>query len=181
MAHLAEADKGAIIALHAEGFSNGYIARTMGLHKSTVARWVRRKEESGNLSGRPHGRRRKITAAQDQQIRRFSENHPFVNARQSQQTLGLNVSSKTVTRRVREGGLRAKSAAVKEALTVSQREACLAFATENGDKPLQFWRRMIFTHEKVFSTASTGKVLVYRPKGARYNRKYIYSCRRSGR
>ncbi|XP_046988986.1 uncharacterized protein LOC124594658 [Schistocerca americana] len=65
----------------------------MGLHKSTVARWIRGKEEAGKLNGRPRGRRRKTTAAQDQQIRRFNENHPFVNAREIQQTSGLNVLS----------------------------------------------------------------------------------------
>lgn len=182
MSHLADADKGAIVALHEQGFSNGYIARTMGVHKSTVARWIKRKEEDGNLKERPHsGARRKTTAAQDRQICRFSENHPFLNARQIQQALIPAVSSRTVIRRLREGGLRARNAAVKETLSVSHREARLAFAAANVDRPLAFWRRVVFTDEKVFCTASTGRVLVYRPKGARYDPKYIYSCRRSGR
>lgn len=182
MSHLADADKGAIIALHEQGFSNGYISRTMGIHKSTVARWIKRKEEDGDVKNRPHtGAHRKTTVSQDRQIRRFSENHPFFSARQIQQALNLTVSSRTVIRRLREGGLRARNAAVKETMSVSHREARLAFATGNVDRTLQFWRRVVFTDEKVFSTAPTGRVLVYRPKGARYDPKYIYSCRRSGR
>ena len=42
-----QATRGAILQLHNEGYSDSEIGRRLGIHRSTVARWIRRQAELG--------------------------------------------------------------------------------------------------------------------------------------
>ena len=84
----------------------------------------------------------------------------------------------TLISRLKEVGLRARHAAVKELLTDEHKLYRLAFAESNVDLK---WDRVIFSDESIFSSANDGPVLVYRPRGERYNRQYMSSCTHSGR
>lgn len=41
--------RGSIITLHQQGLSSRVIARDLGLSRTTVTKWIKRYEESGNL------------------------------------------------------------------------------------------------------------------------------------
>ena len=67
---------------------------------------------------------------------------------------------------------------MKELLTDEHKLYRLAFAESNADRK---WDRVIFSNESIFSSANDGPVLVYRPRGERYNSRYMSTCTRSGR
>ena len=60
---------------------------------------------------------------------------------------------------------------MKELLNDEHKIYCLAFAESNVDCK---WDRVIFSDESTFNSANGGPVLVYRPRGERYNFQYMY-------
>ena len=61
--------RGKIIGLHLSGQSIVTISRTLGMHQTTVARWIKRHNEEGDMTTRPKAGRPKITTAtEDQQL-----------------------------------------------------------------------------------------------------------------
>jgi hypothetical protein len=60
---------------------------------------------------------------------------------------------------------------VNEFVTDEHKLYRLAFAESNVDRK---WDRVIFTDESTFSSANDGPVVVYRPRGERYNSQYVY-------
>jgi hypothetical protein len=85
---------------------------------------------------------------------------------------------RTVRNRMREAGLRSRSAAVKEKLSEEHRLYRLAFAEDNVDRD---WGNVIFSDESMFSSANEGPVRVCSPRGTRYNAEYVKESARSGR
>ena len=67
---------------------------------------------------------------------------------------------------------------MNEFLINEQKLYRLAFAESSVDRK---WDRVIFTDESTISSANDGPVLVYRPRGERYNCQYMSTCTRSGR
>lgn len=67
--HLSSEDKGAIVALHNSGTPLNEIADTVGCHRETVQRWIRRYEEVGDVKRRVgSGRPRKTTQREDMRL-----------------------------------------------------------------------------------------------------------------
>jgi hypothetical protein len=97
--------------------------------------------------------------------------NPFANARELKSATNFPVQKSTVILRLKgAGGLRARHAAVKTVLTDEHRLYRLAFAESSVDCQ---WDRVIFSDESTFSSANDGPVLVYRPRGERYNSQYV--------
>ncbi|KAK4308442.1 hypothetical protein Pmani_019863 [Petrolisthes manimaculis] len=79
------------------GLSTCDIAEEVGVHRTTVYRWLKRWDEEGNL--RDHskpGRARKTTAEEDRRIREYFETHPFSNAIAAREHLQLDLSAETI-------------------------------------------------------------------------------------
>ena len=87
----------------------------------------------------------------------------------------------TINRRLKELGLKSNIAAVKDILTDEHRAGRLAFAQRYVHQPVEFWRRVIFTDEKSWSSASHGRVRVRRLRNDRFEKRNILSIKRSGR
>jgi hypothetical protein len=66
-------------------------------------------------------------------------------------------------------------------LTEEHRAARLHFARRYVHYPIEFWRWVIFTDEKSWSSSAHGQLRVRRQKKQRFSRENIYSIRRSGR
>ena len=66
-----------IIGMHQSGQSLTTISQSLGLHRTTLARWIKRYEEEGDVSTRPkNGRFRATTVSQDQQLNENSLRDP---------------------------------------------------------------------------------------------------------
>lgn len=182
MARLTAVDKGKIIALHELGMSNSEISRRLGFHKSTVALWVNRWQETGGVDAvRPTGRPRLTTPVQDQQIATTSRENHFFTSKHIKDHLGIAISRKTLIRRLREVGIFARWAAKKEIIKEYQRAQRLAFAIAHVNQPPEFWRKTVFTDEKVFSSTLDGRIVVFRPPRKRHDPEYVKHRAYSGR
>lgn len=92
-----------------------------------------------------------------------------------------NAHISTINRRLIEAGIKSNIAAVKDILTDDHRAGRLAFARRYVNQPIDFWRRVIFTDEKSWSSTSHGRVRVRRLRKERFEKKNILNIKRSGR
>ena len=121
--------RGKILGMHHSGESISAISQSLGLHRTTVARWIKRDEEEGDISTRPkNGRPRKTTPAEDQQIVQDSRSNPKKTSVQLQQEWMPNISLRTVRRKLKSHGLSHRIPASKEALTENNVNDRLLFA-----------------------------------------------------
>jgi hypothetical protein len=67
---------------------------------------------------------------------------------------------------------------VKAVLTDEHQLHRLAFSESSVERQ---WDRVMFSDESTFNSANDGPVLVYRPRGERYNSQYVSTSTRSGR
>lgn len=73
--------RAAIVVLRDEGYTVGQIAEKLGIGKTTVYRWLTRYDECGEVKRRQgSGRKKKTTAAEDNELVRLAEEHPFKSA-----------------------------------------------------------------------------------------------------
>jgi hypothetical protein len=77
--------------------------------------------------------------------------------------------------------MHSRVAAIKDILTEEHRAARLHFARRYVHYLIEFWRWVIFTDEKSWSSSAHGQLRVRRQKKQRFSRENIYSIRRSGR
>lgn len=95
--------------------SRGTISEKLGISRKTVSSWLKRWEETGSLKDKHRaGKPRKTTAAQDEIIEKAVRENPFCNAVAVKEQLGLNVSTVTVRRRLREAGMQHSIRLTKE-------------------------------------------------------------------
>ena len=107
------------------------------------------------------------TPEEDLRILQAVKETPITTAVELRNRLQLDVSVKTVTRRLREADINHRVPATKEKLTDVHRTCRLAFARENGEKDIGFWSKVIFTDEKTFRSSDHGRVQVWRKNNTR--------------
>ena len=173
--------RGRIVGLHEAGMSISAIANEVGMKRDTVSRWIKRWNESGDLRDKPRsGCPRKTTREQDEAIANEARNQPITNARIIKNVLNIDVSLKTIRRRLNDQGIRRYAPAVKEKLTEIHRNRRLQFSQEHVNWSLNDWARVVFTDEKTFFSTSHGKLHCYRLRNERFERANIYEQARSG-
>lgn len=91
------------------------------------------------------------------------------------------ISTRSIQRRLNEAGILSQIAAVKDILTEEHRAARLLFARRYVNMPLEFWRWVIYTDEKCWSSSAHGQIRVWRLPGKRYARENIHEVKVSGR
>ena len=115
------------------------IARTLQLSVTTVAKTVKRFEQTGTLEDRKRSGRPRVTSKSDNKFIRVTSlrnrrlTAPEIQA-QLNATRSTDVSTSTVQRRLRDAGLKGRIAAKKPLLRVINRKKRLAWAknTETG-------------------------------------------------
>lgn len=118
------------------------------------------------------------TEAQDEALATLAANNPFNHSTWLTATSNFPGCTRTARRRLREVGLIARRAAIKEVLTDAHRVDRMAFAAAHLDHD---WARVVFSDEKVFSSANEGPQIVYRPNNSRYDPDYVFQRQQSGR
>lgn len=102
----------------------------------------------------PCGGRPKSTSKQDDDhIRVILKKHCLLPLRHIQRQFLPEFSIDVLRRRMKEFGLHQAAAKVKPALTAAQKHARLAFAKENLDRPISFWRSVYFADETMIRVA----------------------------
>jgi transposase len=164
----------AILALIQDGRSQSYVARRFQTTRSTVQRVYNRFLETGSYSRRPgSGRPRKSTNRDDRFIINSSLRNRHSTAVQLrnelQHTRDVNISERTIRRRLNEANLFCRRPATGPELTREHRVARLQFAREHLHWTENDWGNVLFTDESRYCLRSPdGRERVWRRTGERY-------------
>lgn len=74
-----------------------------------------------------------------------------------------------------------RRAAQKQILTSNNLMDRLGFAYQHQHWNATDWSNVVFTDEKIFSVDESGEVWLHRPRGKRYESRYVHPRRKSGR
>lgn len=176
------ADRGRIIGLSEGGMTPGAIAQELGLHRSTVHKWIKRWQEQGSVSTKPgSGRPKATTPEQDEAIVERAQERPLTPVVNYPRDLHLACSVPTVRRRLHAANIKCHVPAVKEVLTPYNKDDRMGFALQYSTEDELFWKNVIFTDEKCFSSVKAGPGVCWRVTKTRYLDKHIFTKAKSGR
>lgn len=150
------------VTLINEGLSMRVVADRLGVSVSTISRVVQRFRETQSYDRRRgQGRPRVTTAIQDRFIRVRALRERFVTSTNLQAQLSavhdVEVSAKTVIRRLKESNLHIRIPATGPTLNAEHRRARLQFAREHLEWNIEDWGRVLFTDESRFCLYSSDR------------------------
>lgn len=150
-----------IISAYKSGKSQKLISEVFGIKKDIVSKTIKRFNNRGVVTNlKRGGRKRKTTQKLERRLIRLSKNNPKMSARRIIAEVGeINVSSRTVQRRLVEASLKGRRPAKKP----------------------QQWKRVLFSDESKFCIyGSDGAQWVRRPDGQRLDPKYVNTTIKHG-
>lgn len=119
-----------------------------------VRKIIKKSLECPSLADRPRsGRPRATTSVDDRLIVRQCKINPKIVVREIKDQLqeaGTSVSETTIRRRLHDANLRGHIARKKPLLTSIHKKRRLEFARKYSDKPIEFWKRVVFSDESKF-------------------------------
>lgn len=159
-----------------EGKSKIAISKQFDLPKYSVSKIISRYNERGHVEKMPKsGRPRKTTFWMDRRIKRISQRDPWLSGpRIIAEIPELEVSARTVERRLVEAKLYSRRPAKKPSVSERNRHARLEFAQQHLNWTVQDWGKVLFSDEsryKIFN--SDGMKRVRRPVNMRFHPKYV--------
>jgi uncharacterized coiled-coil protein SlyX len=163
-----------IVCLHKLKHDDSSIAQEIPCDVRSVRHWVQHYEQHGNVEDEPRsGRKRKTTPATDEKIEQEAKRTKFTTPRRIKRKLGLDVSSRTIDRRLIEVGLFGRVACHKKRFTEDEIRKRLSFAEGYKNWTPTQWLQVMFADEKiVWGEGFCGQVFVRRPKGEALNPAY---------
>lgn len=181
--YLSEDLRRKIIEANRSGLRQVEISTVFNLHKSVVSKTISNFKTRNSLKSiKKSGRPRKTTKKIEMVIKKIAQAHPHKSANQVLCELpGVNISSKTVQRRLREAGLFSRRAAKKPFISKKNQKARLNFAKKYLYWSVNDWRKVLFSDESKFNIfGSDGIRWVHRPEGKRFNPKYTRATVKHG-
>lgn len=174
--NLTEQEAVKIVTLMEEGYSQREVAQRIGVHHTTVGRCLRRFRETDSYTRRPgQGRKKSTSQIDDRFIRQQALRNRFLTGNELKNRLrdvrNVEVSSRTVRRRLNGFGLTARHPAKGPLLTREHKRARLDFAREHVEWTLNDWQRVLFSDEtRVGLRSSDGRIFIWRRPGERYSK-----------
>lgn len=156
-----------IVVLSELNWDNVKIGKHVKVHRNTVANVLRRWKETGTIkSGGRSGRPRITDFATDVNIAVSARVERFTTPRKVRAQLNLNISPRTIDRRMIEAGLFGRVARKKRKFSAAEKRKRLSFAEGYRNWNEDDWKKVIFSDEKCFyAYGSCGQVWVRREKG----------------
>ena len=174
MPRLTAAERNQAIARLQLGESRTDVANRFGVALTTVSRLWTRFQANGNTADNPRtGRPRVTSARQDRTIvhrhRRKSFETAAETARRTIDSHGRPISSHTVRRRLRNGGIHSRRPAVRPILTPRHRQQRLIWAQNRQHWSWRHWRTVLFSDKSRFCVSNAdGRIRIWRRRGERY-------------
>lgn len=166
-----------VMQKHRDGEPTAKIARELHMKYNTVYCIVRR----GGL-GRPRkivaGRPRLIDPATERRIVRDARKTPDSFAWELAKENFLSVSPVTIRRCLARCGLKNRQKWRRPALNRGQRAARLAFALKYKDKPISFWKQILWSDESMVETVKAQRRRVYRSVGRQLDPNMLLGTRK---
>lgn len=180
--HLDDIAKNRIICRIEDGWSIRQIAVHMNVSKNTVSRVKKRWEQEGSISRKAGSSRPRVSNnEEDAVLVDHLRLNPFDCASLAKVATNFPGSRSTACRRIKSSDLRNQVAAKKQLLTEEKKQSRVIFALNYIYRDIAFWKKVIFTDEKVFQSTYDGHIRVYRPRNTRFEEAYVSGNRRSGR
>jgi hypothetical protein len=172
--HLTIEQRWTIIVKHKEGVSDQSIADQIPCDVRSVRHWINHYELNYNVDDiRRSGRKRKTTHEIDEHIEKEARETKFTTPRRIKRKLQLDVSSRTIDRRLIEVGLFGRVARHKKKFSEEEIRKRLSFAEGYKNWTEDQWMQVMFADEKIFwGEGFSGQVWVRRPKGEALNPDY---------
>lgn len=161
-----------IIAVRENGLSYREIGKKLNLNFSSVRYVIKKKEESGTTETKARsGRPKKLDSRQQRSIITQISKNPFLSAQQLAtdvaSTSGTTVSSQTIRNILHKAQLRGRIPRKKPFISEVNRQKRLQFAKDYVDKPVEFWKNVIFSDESKFNIfGSDGRKYVWRKRNS---------------
>ena len=164
---LTEEQRWSCVALHKDGRADTYIARHLGVNRHTVCATLARYAATGGVresdrSGRP----RCTDEALDTALAFTAHVDKFTSPRQIRRKLNLDVSARTIDRRLQQAGLFGCVARHRRAYSALEVRKRLSFAEGYRDWTAARWSKVLFSDEKCFyGKGFCGQTWCRRPVG----------------
>lgn len=140
----------------------------------TVKHWAEHYETTGSIKDDPGRGRKKITTeTQDDNIVRSAQETPLTTPRIIRSRLELDVSARTIRRRLDEAGLYGRVARMEYPFTDEHIEKRRAFALAHLDWTVDEWNRVIYADEAFICLGASGQVWVQRPQDTAWVKEYM--------
>lgn len=170
--HCTPEERTIILTLKNEGKSLRQIAKIVNCSKKMVENALKPQKIRQNL-----GQPRKTTAHEDRQIIRISKSDPFKSSKDIKSELGLNISARTVRRRLVQGNLHGRIARKVPLLNKRNITLRLKFAKDHldwaGQEGSKKWRNILWTDEtKINLFGNDGRQTVRRPTSQEFKPQY---------
>lgn len=150
-----------------DNLSQRKIAAKYGISRGAVQEIWAKYQKLGSVADRTRrGGVRKTDRRTDSMIIREIKKNPSVTIRSIKENLQLSVSDRTISRRIREHGLQSKFARKLPYISPKNKKARLEFAKKYLNKPISFWKRVLWTDESKFEIFNQKRrVRVWRKSG----------------
>lgn len=162
------------------------IAEELLCSKKMVYGAIKVYAETGSFENPKRKKRpRKTTVKEDRLICRYSRTNPFLTSQDIQHAvrsqLSTQITARTIRNRLTEAGLRGCIARKKPHVSAKNLKRRLDFTKEHLQKPLSFWKRILWSDESKFNMfGSDGKRYVRRPVNAAFNPRYTIKTIKHG-
>lgn len=170
--------KNEIVKLFKQGLSYRYIGKKVGYSHSTV-QYIINKFKTGSVDNKKHtGRKRLLTVRESREIVKKAQKNSKISARDLAthiaSSFGKTVTPQTVRNRLHEAGYRGRAARKKPFINERNRKKRLEFARRYVNKPLLFWKNVLFSDESKYNIfGSDGRRFVWRKKGKAFEAKNL--------
>lgn len=166
-------NKGIIVALHEEGFSQSVIAEKIKSCQATVSNVIKQYKQVGKACIAPREykeRSRKTTPRTDKHLRKIIQKGRSKTVGEITEAWKndskINISRSTTIRRLKEMGYECKNSIKRPLLTKKQKAKRLNWAKEHKNWTIADWRNIIWSDESRFCVSfGDGGPKVWRRKG----------------
>lgn len=171
---LSNEEKQLIVKLHERGFKNTSIAEIMRRHVNTIYLMIKKFKKGTLYTSKPsHISRgtpsiRKLTAQQTLNVLKYFAKNPFDTYRQCIKRLHLPVTEMAICKTLKRNKWNNFVACEKNFISLQNQIKRLKFALKYRHWTTE-WFNVQFMDEKTVQTYGSGKVLVKRKRGERYD------------
>lgn len=165
---LSDAEKEVIVVLHKQGKSLRQIAKEVKKPFRTVHYVIGKYKQYNSVENKARSGRPKILSNRDErQILSEVAKNPRISARtlaiHIESSSGKIVCAETVRKVLRKSNYHGRVARKKPFISEANRAKRVQYANSFKDKPLEFWRKVLFTDESKFNVfGSDGRQIVWR-------------------
>jgi len=133
------------------GFSQRSIAKKYEVSRGAVEQISKKFQSTGSVADRSgRGRKRATSKREDIKIIREVKKNSKITVREICENINLNVSDRTIRRRLREANLYSRFAHKRPFISTINKKKRLQFAQRYANMSLEFWKKVLWTDESKF-------------------------------